>query len=152
MGGRMARGSSLSDDRVINEINTNFIAVDSNISDQGWPANTPALAPWERWLGNHPGNSRNGFTTSVVMSPDGAMALGTSGSGYISEWHSSICYDPDKYLGFLNGALSKYQQYSQITRVVDPNQRYAMAVQLQQQVMQENRSRSHPEAAARQSR
>jgi hypothetical protein len=148
MGGRMARGSSLSDDRVINEINANFIAVDNNISDQGWPANTPALMPWQRWLGLHPGNSTNGFTTSVVMSPDGTMALGTSGSGHVSEWHTSICYDPDKYLGFLQGALGKYQQYRQIANTTDPNQRYSMAVQLQQQVMQENRSRNHPEAAS----
>jgi hypothetical protein len=143
----MARGSSLSDDRVINEINNNFIAVDNNISDQGWPANTPALTPWENWLNTHPKNSQNGFTTSVVISPDGRMALGTSGSGYVSEWHTSICYDPDKYLGFLNGAEEKYQQYQAIARTVDPNQRYSMASQLQRQIMQENRTRNNSSAA-----
>jgi len=40
---------------------------------------------------------------------DGMMALGTSGSGYVSEWHTSTCYDPRKYEGFLEGALEKYQ-------------------------------------------
>lgn len=146
----MARGSSLSDDRVINEINRNFIAVDNNISDQGWPANTPALTPWHRWLDMHPGNATNGFTTSVVMSPDGTVALGTSGSGHISEWHTSICYDPDKYLGFLNGAGQKYQQYSSIERIPDANQRDMLAQQLQRQVMMENRSRNNPQAAMNQ--
>jgi hypothetical protein len=143
----MARGSSLSDDRVINQVNKDFIAVDNNISDQGWPADTPALAPWQRWLSNHPGNATNGFTTSVVISPDGQTPLGTSGSGYISEWHTSICYNPDKYLGFLDGGLQKYQQYRSIAEVQDPLQRGKLALQLQYQVMQENRSRSHPEAA-----
>jgi hypothetical protein len=148
MGGRMARGSSLSDDRVINQINQNFIAVDNNISDLGWPANTPALMPWQRWLSTHPNNAKNGFTTSVVVTPDGSMPLGTSGSGYVAEWHTSICYDPDKYLGFLEGAQQKYQQYRSIAAVEDPNQRYMLAQQLQRQVMQENRSRQNPQAAS----
>ena len=143
----MARGSSLSDDQVINEINKDFIAVDNNISDQGWPANTPALMPWQNWLSNHPKNAQNGFTTSVVLSPDGMMALGTSGSGYVSEWHTSTCYDPRKYEGFLEGALEKYQQYKAVAAVEDPNQRYMRARQLLLQVQQENRSRQHPEAA-----
>ena len=143
----MARGSSLSDDQVINEINNNFIAVDNNISDQGWPADAPALVPWQNWLNNHPKNAQNGFTTSVVLSPDGRMSLGTSGSGYIAEWHTSTCYDPRKYQGFLEGALEKYQQYRAITAVEDPSRRNMMAQQLQRQVMMENRSRQHPEAA-----
>jgi hypothetical protein len=143
----MARGSSLSDDRVINEINSNFIAVDNNISDQGWPANTPALMPWENWLNNHQQNARSGFTTSVVISPDGGMALGTSGSGYVAEWHTSICYDPDKYLGFLQGAEKRFQQYQVIAKTADPNERYSMAARLQRQIMQENHSRNNPSAA-----
>jgi hypothetical protein len=147
MGGRMARGSSLSDDQVINKLNHEFIAVDNNISDQGWPANTPALDQWHNWLDNHPSYAHNGFTTSVVISPDGRMALGTSGSGHVAEWHTSICYDPAKYFGFLEGAEQKFQQYREIASIPDPNQRYQMAVQLQRQVMMENRSRQHPEAA-----
>jgi len=141
----MARGSSLSDDRVIDEVNKNFIAVDNNISDQGWPADTPALEPWERWLSLHPGNAHNGFTTSVVMSPNGTMALGTSGSGYIGEWHTSICYDPDKYLGFLQGAQQKFGQYATIQNQPESYQKMVQLSQLQRQVMMENRSRSHPE-------
>jgi hypothetical protein len=141
----MARGSSLSDDRVIDEINKNFIAVDNNISDQGWPANTPALQPWMNWLSNHPGNAHNGFTTSVVITPNGKMALGTSGSGYIAEWHSSICYDPDKYLGFLQGAEQKFDQYASIANQPESNQKYMQLGQLQRQVMMENHERSHPE-------
>jgi hypothetical protein len=148
MGGRMARGSSLSDDRVINEVNKDFIAVDNNISDQGWPANTPALASWERWLGNHPGNAQNGFTTSVVISPDGTTPLGTSGSGYISEWHTSVCYDPTKYVGFLTGALQRYEQYKSIKALADPMQRGIQSLQMQRDIMLENRSRQHPEAAS----
>lgn len=142
----MARGSSLSDDNNIEEINRNFIAVDNNISDQGWPANTPALAPWHRWLDMHPDNSRNGFTTSVVVSPDGQFALGTSGSGHISEWHTSICYDPQKYYGFLQQSLEKFDRFQKIAAISDPYQRRAQIVQLQQEVMLENRSRNNPNA------
>ncbi len=145
----MARGSSLSDDRVINEINRNFIAVDNNISDQGWPADTPALMPWQNWLSNHPGNARNGFTTSVVITPDGRTSLGTSGSGYISEWHSSICYDPTKYLGFLQGAQEKFGRYQNIAACPDAKQRAVQYMQLAREIMLENRDRNRPELAGR---
>jgi hypothetical protein len=145
----MARGSSLSDDRVIDKINRNFIAVDNNISDQGWPANAPGLNPWHRWLDSHPSYSQNGFTTSVVLSPDGRTSLGTSGSGHISEWHTSICYDPQKYFAFLDGSLNKYQSLQEIMSRPDPNQRGAQLAQFEQQIMIENRSRNNPEAANR---
>jgi hypothetical protein len=144
----MARGSSLSDDRVIKAVNANFIAVDNNVTDQGWPADTPALAPWQRWLENHPDNAQKGFTTSVVIAPDGVMSLGTSGSGYIYEWHTSVCYDPDKYLGFLNGSLQKYRDYQTIMAEPNPFKRGAKTLQLVRDVAMENRSRSHPPAAA----
>jgi len=142
----MARGSSLSDNRVIEAINRDFIAVDNNISDQGWPANTPALEPWHMWLDNHPTNTRNGFTTSVVTTPDGRVALGTSGSGYIAEWHTSVCYDPQKYFGFLQGGLEKYRRLQSIASMPNANERNMMSAQLERDIRQENRSRSHPEA------
>jgi hypothetical protein len=145
MGGRMARGSSLSDNRVIDYINKNFIALDDNISDVGFPPNTPALAPWGRWLQRHEANTRNGFTTSVVMTPDGNMPLGTSGSGYISEWHTSICYNADKYLMFLQDALKRYQQFKRIASLPNTSQRYTQIVQFHREIMEESRSRNHPQ-------
>jgi hypothetical protein len=143
----MARGSSLSDDQVISKVNSDFIAVDNNISDQDWPADTPALDPWQRWLSFHPNNAQNGFTTSVVISPDGKMALGTSGSGYISEWHTSVCYDAKKYSGFLDGTLERYKQYLDLAKITDPFQRGAAALKMVRDINLENHSRQHPEAA-----
>ncbi len=141
----MARGSSLSDNKVIEEINRDFIAVDNNISDQGWPANTPGLEPWHMWLDNHPNNTRNGFTTSVVLSSDGQMALGTSGSGHIDEWHTSVCYDPQKYFGFLQAGLEKYRRLQSIASMPQSSGRNRMFAQLQREIRQENHDRNHAE-------
>src|SRR5271154_6950797 len=123
MGGRMARGSSLSDDRVIEKLNKDFIAVDNNVTDMGFPANTPALQPWQNWFNKHPRNAQNGFTTSVVITPDGKIPLGTSGSGYIDEFATSICYDPAKYYDFLQGSQGRFQQYQQTLQNPDPQGR-----------------------------
>jgi hypothetical protein len=142
MGGRMARGSSLSDDRVIDKLNRDFIAVDNNVSDMGFPANTPALQPWQNWFEKHPRNASNGFTTSVVMTPDGKMPLGTSGSGYIDEWANSICYDPAKYYDFLQGAQSKFQTYQRAVQNPDLGSRQIQLRQLYFDIMRENRSRN----------
>ena len=140
----MARGSSLSDNNVINELNRDFIAIDDNITLQGWP-DMPALAPWKRWFDKHSdsdGVHRNGFTTSVIVTPDGKMALGTSGSGYVSELQTSVCYRPDKYYDFLRTTRQRYDRLKQIQALPQP-QRGLQVAQMQMEIMQETASRSH---------
>ena len=84
----------LSDGRVIDKINTQFVAVQINVVDQGFPKKLPAAkrsAP-ERAEGR-------GYTSSVVVGSGGAQPLGTS--GYIS-------FYPDRYLKFLDEPLDRF--------------------------------------------
>lgn len=145
----MARGSSLSDDNVISLLNKAYIPVDDNITLVGWP-DMPALRPWKRWFENHSdpdGVHRDGFTTSVVVTPDGQMALGTSGSGYIAEAQTSVCYRPDKYYAFLNQCLDRYRRLKAIERnanLSDQEKAYAIS-QIKLEVMADmhDRNRGH---------
>ena len=105
----MARGSSLSDQNVIDELNKNFVAVNLNITEQGFPG-LPGLYGWQRAYQLRMARHQEGFTTSVVLTPDGKMSLGTSGTGFISERYTSTCYVPEKYLDFLKVAARRYRQ------------------------------------------
>src|ERR1700691_2146486 len=118
----MARGSSLSDDRVIKEINDNFIAVDDNLTEQGFPPNTHGLDGFSRWISTHNETNhgaRDGFVASAILSPDGQTQLGSSGSGTISQWKTATCYVPDKYLSVLLQGRQNYDRYAQIAQMPD---------------------------------
>lgn len=143
MGGRMARGSSLSDDAVIQEINQDFIAVNDNVTEQGFPPNMPALARWERSYQRRLNNNQEGFTTTVILTPDGQMALGTSGTGFISERYTSTCYLPDKYLQMLLIIRDRYRNLCSImdSPSLSAADKQAQIEQIQQEIRYETRSR-----------
>jgi hypothetical protein len=139
----MARGSSLSDPKVINELNQNYIAINDNITLLGWP-NMPALAPWKRWFDRHSesdGVHRQGFTTSVAVTPDGKTVLGTSGSGYVSELATSVCYSPEKYYAFLQTAEQRYKRIKEISSLPPAKQSLEM-IRLKMEVLQETAARN----------
>lgn len=46
----------------------------------------------------------------MVIGPEGRCAFGTSGSGYLWEYESSINYRPDKYRKFLDESLARFQK------------------------------------------
>lgn len=100
------KSSSLSDPHVIQKLNTDFIPLEINITDQGFPKEIPALALWEKAY-NSKRSFQFGFATSVGVEPQGRFPLGTSGSGYLSEKDTSINYHPDKYLRFLTEVLDR---------------------------------------------
>ena len=103
----MARGSSLSDAKIISRVNKQFVAVEINISDTGFPKDVRALKAWERAYKKN-WRSKFGFATSVVINPTGKYALGTSGCGHTWEWDTSINYDPKKYVKLLDECLDRF--------------------------------------------
>lgn len=103
----MTRGSSLSDDAVIEKVNKYFIAVEINITDQGFPKDVDGLKPWENAFSKDQ-KFEFGFTTSVVIGPGGKGAFGTSGCGHKEDYEESASYHPDKYLKFLADSLDRY--------------------------------------------
>lgn len=106
----MVRGSSLSDETVIKEINDNFVAVEHNISDKGFPKSATGLKLWEHAFKRN-WKHKFAFATSVVLTPDGKMPLGTSGSGYRWEWETSANYHPNLYLAFLRDSYTRFNKY-----------------------------------------
>lgn len=109
----MTRGSSLSDAKVIDYINANFIPVELNLSRTGFPKQLPGLKLWERAY-KKDWRYRQAFATSVVLSPDGRCPLGTSGSGHRNEFASAANYHPEMYLSFLTASKSRADRLSSI--------------------------------------
>jgi len=82
-----------------------------NITDQGFPKEIAALQPW------HAAYEKDwrfsmAFATSIAADPEGKYPLGTSGSGYLSEYDTSINYHSDRFLKYLNEALDRYKRLS----------------------------------------
>jgi len=74
------RCQALSDDRVIQLINANFVAVALNVTRQGFPSELPAL----RWVEPiYRSNWRNqfGFASCLLLDSTGAVFLGTTSAG-----------------------------------------------------------------------
>lgn len=90
-------------------MNKDFVAVEHNVTDKGFPQDLPALKAWEAAFKKDPRNWF-GFATSVVVTPDGRFALGTSGCGHQWEADTAINYHPDKYLKFLEGSLDRHKR------------------------------------------
>lgn len=105
----MTRGSSLSDEKVIETVGRDFVAVEINITESGFPQEAPALKLWEKAFAKDR-RYRFGFATSVVIGPGGSMPFGTSGCGHSGEWEISANYHPDRYLKFLEESFGRYQK------------------------------------------
>ncbi len=103
----MTRGSSLSDPKVIERINRDFVPLEFNVT-RGFPEQFPGLKLWEKAY-ERKFKSLLGFTTTVILSPDGQRPLGTAGMGYKWQFDSSASYRPDKYLLFLDQSLARFQ-------------------------------------------
>jgi hypothetical protein len=113
MGGRLARGSSLSDEKVIDLLNKEFVVLDLNVTDGAWPKELPGLNRWEAaWRSDW--RYQYAFTTQVVVSPDGTRALGTAGCGHEADYETAIQYHPDRYLPFLQETLERSRRLGAI--------------------------------------
>lgn len=110
MASRMTRGSSLSDERIINLINEKFVAVNLNLSDHNFPKDLKCLAPWQKALSQIREQSpprERGFSTTVILSGDGEEIISTSGTGYHTRFREALNYKPQDYLDFLKQALKR---------------------------------------------
>jgi hypothetical protein len=94
---------------VIEKIGKDFVAVEVNLSDRGFPREIPALKPWEAAY-EKSWRHKFGFATTVLVNPEGTGALGTSGCGHTWEIDTSINYDPAKYLALLGGCLDRLKR------------------------------------------
>jgi hypothetical protein len=83
--------------------------VELNVTDQGFPKNVDGLKAWQKAY-NRVAFFKTAFATSVVLTPDGATPLGSSGSGFAWEWKTAANYHPDRYLAFLSHALNRFNQ------------------------------------------
>ena len=117
MGGRMVRGRSLSDDRVISFVNQNFVAIDVNCNE-GFPPNTRALEGYKRFYEMHhtPGQGEGtekfsrGFTASLIMTPDGSTIINkTQRASVTDDWQNNDNYNPVGYLSFLQNGIQGWR-------------------------------------------
>src|SRR5687768_6556704 len=100
------KSGPLSDPLVIKKINDKFIPLEINITDDGFPAEIPALKMWEKAY--HARLSHKvGFATTVIVEPKGKYPLATSGSGYLGEYDKAANYHADKYQKFLDESLER---------------------------------------------
>jgi hypothetical protein len=100
------KSGPLSNADVIKKINEKFIPLEINITDEGFPAEIPALKLWEKAYKSK-ASFKVGFATTVIVEPKGRYPLGTSGSGYLGEYDKAINYHADKYLKFLDESLER---------------------------------------------
>jgi hypothetical protein len=110
-----------------------------NITDQGFPDIT-GLRPWQRAFDKFRW-SKTAFATSVVLTPDGAAPIGSSGSGFAWEWKTAINYHPDLYYKFLTDALGRYEKICGIKTdaSLSPTQRQLRLAALSIEIMQQMR-------------
>ena len=102
----MTRGSSLSDEKIIEALNANFVSVIINVTDDGFPKDLPALGLWKKAYTKDPMNKFS-FSTAVAIHSRGRTPLGTTGCGHTWEWNTSINYLPGKFLSFLKESRTR---------------------------------------------
>lgn len=108
-GGRATRGRALSDAKVISLLNKEFIPFELNLTDQKFPESMPALAGWNLVYSVSP-FSVFGFTSCVIITPDGKTHLGNAGDPSASNWQTCPQYHGDKFVAVLEQALKKYKE------------------------------------------
>lgn len=107
-GGRATRGRALSDPKVIETLNRDFIPFELNLTDQKFPESMPALLGWNLAYNLSPFKDL-GFTSCVAITPDGKKELGNAGDPSMTNWKSCAQYYGDRFEDFLEKALKKYK-------------------------------------------
>lgn len=106
------------DSGVASKLNSQFIALQLNLSETGFPPELPGLEPWRKAY-EKDWKHQVAFATSIVLFPNGKGVLGTSGCGHRWELDTSINYDPAKYLSFLAGCATRQKQADQLLAAKD---------------------------------
>ena len=118
MGARLTRAVALSDPAVVDELNEHFVSLEINLSDQSFPAELGGLSIWKE---AYERDSRYsvGFSTSVVLGPDGTTPFGTSGCGHQGELETAINYHSDKFLAYLQESRDRYLRHKEALQAND---------------------------------
>lgn len=141
----MTRGSSLSDERIINLINEKFVAVNLNLSDRNFPQELKCLAPWQKALSQIREKSpprERGFSTTVILTGDGKQVISTSGAGYHTRFQEALNYKPEDYLTFLKQALKRardLQTYARSKSSKDLKELKHLKVLIEQEIEARNK-------------
>jgi hypothetical protein len=90
------------------------VAVEQNITDSDFPPSITGLALWQRGFRDQ-WRYKFAFATSVVLTPDGAIPLGTSGAGFLSKWKTNANYHADLYRKFLIDSRSRYLRLADLS-------------------------------------
>lgn len=109
----------LSEPAVIARLNASFVPVTVNITDDGWPDDAPALAPWTWGYDAWP-FSKLGFVNALVCDPAGRLPFAWAGSGMKAEFETSANYHPGIFLKFLDRAESNEELVAGIHRSALP--------------------------------
>lgn len=105
MGGRVSKGSVLSDNQVIQTLNSHFIPYRFNITDSGFPAELKGLKRHKEIFYRFKKIFDFGFFGHVALTSDGKFMLGHAGPATKELYDITPCYHPDKYLTFLQKSL-----------------------------------------------
>lgn len=93
---------------MIEKLNRDFIPLELNISDKGFPENLKGLGRWKRIYSLNP-ISKYGFTACVVVSPDGKDQIADAGSASAELWRTSAHYHGATFLKMLDESLKKFK-------------------------------------------
>lgn len=99
-------GGSLSDESVINLLNSKFVSLYANFDETGFPDCLPAIARYRnKWRRAH--MLKTGIATSAVVDSSGTRLLGESGSSFALLWKTATNFYPDRFVAYLKDALAK---------------------------------------------
>ena len=132
------KSGPLSDADLIKKINDQFVPLEINITDDGFPDDLPALKLWEKAYKSNNG-FKVAFATTVVIEPKGKYPLGTSGSGYLGDYDKAINYDADRYTKFLDQALgfAKRARELETSKALTADERAAKHKKLTEDVLKQ---------------
>lgn len=137
MGARLTRAVALSDPAVVDELNEHFVSLEINLSDQSFPVELGGLSIWKEAYDRDSRYSL-GFSTSVVLGPDGTTPFGTSGCGHQGELETAINYHSDKFLAYLQESRDRYLRCREALQRNDLEAVKQLEAQSQAQLRQAN--------------
>jgi len=106
------RASALSDEKVINVVNEFFIALEINVTCDGFPENEfPVLTYVKRFYETN-WRFQFGFANCMVLDSDGKILLGSSVGKSLSKDPSDVesQFSPQRYLEFLVSSLERHKK------------------------------------------
>lgn len=109
MGDRLSKSSVLSDSKVIELLNKEFLTIELNVTDVEWPPWMEGVAPWAQVFRAMP-RARFAFANIAVVDWTGKVLLASGDDGLLpvdASKYFSMNYDPPRFLKMLEKALDR---------------------------------------------